>query len=72
MWTGGRARLGTGYEWLDGSPFVYDNWASGEPNDVFGETWLLERLGKEVTGDERYAESGDVLGQVTAEGGKLF
>lgn len=34
MWTGGRAKLGTGYEWLDGEPFVYDNWALGEPNNV--------------------------------------
>ncbi|XP_045124558.1 macrophage mannose receptor 1-like [Portunus trituberculatus] len=34
MWTGGRALMGTGYEWLDGEPFIYDNWASGEPNNV--------------------------------------
>lgn len=37
MWIGGRALLGTGYEWLDGQPFTYDNWAKGEPNNVNGE-----------------------------------
>ena len=43
MWIGGRAKLGLGYDWLDGEPFIYNNWAVGEPNNVHGEYSSLLR-----------------------------
>ncbi|XP_042869527.1 macrophage mannose receptor 1-like isoform X1 [Penaeus japonicus] len=33
LWIGGRAKLDSGYEWLDGSVFDFVNWAQGEPNN---------------------------------------
>ncbi|XP_064101719.1 macrophage mannose receptor 1-like [Macrobrachium nipponense] len=33
LWIGGRAKFDSGYEWIDGSPFDFDNWALGEPNN---------------------------------------
>lgn len=33
LWIGGRSKLDSSYEWLDGSVFDFINWAEGEPNN---------------------------------------
>ncbi|XP_068212227.1 macrophage mannose receptor 1-like isoform X2 [Palaemon carinicauda] len=42
IWIGGRALEDTGFEWVDKSPFIYDNWAPGEPNSYMGAEDCIE------------------------------
>lgn len=34
LWIGGRAGLDSGYDWIDGSPFDFENWRKGQPSNV--------------------------------------
>ncbi|XP_069956023.1 macrophage mannose receptor 1 isoform X2 [Cherax quadricarinatus] len=36
LWIGGRTQMGSGYTWVDGSPFDFDNWAKGQPDNYQG------------------------------------
>ncbi|KAJ8402327.1 hypothetical protein AAFF_G00368160 [Aldrovandia affinis] len=41
MWMGGHDSVAEGgWEWSDGSPFRYINWAAGNPDDYYGEDCL--------------------------------
>jgi hypothetical protein len=45
-WTGGFQQPGSpepdgGWQWVTGESFVYTNWATGEPNNMGGEDYLL-------------------------------
>jgi hypothetical protein len=33
----GAERNGSGWKWITGETWAYDNWANGEPNDSAGE-----------------------------------
>ena len=40
------------FEWIDGTPFLYDNWKSGEPNNVKGnENCVFMKRGGEWNDD---------------------
>ncbi|XP_064101211.1 macrophage mannose receptor 1-like [Macrobrachium nipponense] len=42
IWVGGRALEDSGFQWVDGSPFDYDNWAPGEPNSYMDQEDCIE------------------------------
>ena len=43
-WIGGK-KNGNTYEWIDGTPFDFDNWFPAEPNNSKGVENCLELLG---------------------------
>ena len=40
-WIGGK-RSGNDFQWIDGNPFDYDNWNTGEPDNLGGDENCIE------------------------------
>ena len=40
-WIGGK-RSGNDFQWIDGKPFDYDNWNTGEPDNLGGDENCIE------------------------------
>ncbi|XP_066982679.1 macrophage mannose receptor 1-like isoform X2 [Macrobrachium rosenbergii] len=48
IWVGGRALADSGFQWVDGSPFSYDNWAPGEPNSFQDQEDCIEMYNRRL------------------------
>ncbi|XP_068203774.1 macrophage mannose receptor 1-like [Palaemon carinicauda] len=48
VWLGGRALEDSGFQWVDGSPFTYDNWAPGEPNSYMDQEDCIEMYNRRL------------------------
>lgn len=60
VWIGLSDRNSEGnYEWQDGAPFGYANWAAGEPNDLGNEDYVM--MVDPATGQWNDAHSGETL-----------
>ena len=38
MWTGGYANYDRSFQWVDGQPFNYEQWAANEPSNDYSKT----------------------------------